>query len=75
VETVTKSTTTQMFAAAQPWHDSDASKVKSRGSGLQKADTNKDATFSVDTSDAGKLSLFYLSEKASLKGNNNVWLL
>jgi len=53
VETVTKSSTTQTFAAAQRWHDSDASKVKSRGVGLQNADTNKDATFSIDTASAG----------------------
>ena len=55
VETVTKSSKTQSFAAAQPWHDSDASKVKSLGAGLQKADSNKDATFSVDTSSAGNI--------------------
>jgi len=53
VETVTKSSTTKTFASAEPWHDSDASKVKSRGAGLQKADTSKDNTFSVDTVAAG----------------------
>lgn len=53
VETVTKSSTIRTFAAAQPWHDSDASKVKSKGAGLQKAEVNKDATVSIDTSGAG----------------------
>jgi hypothetical protein len=58
VETVTKSSTIQTFASAQPWHDSDATKVKSRGSGLQKADSHKEAAFSIDTADAGKISFF-----------------
>jgi len=53
VETVTKSSTIKTFAAAQPQHDSDASKVTSKGAGLQQADVNKDATFTVDTSRAG----------------------
>ena len=55
VETVTKSSTIKTFAAAQPLHDSDASKVTSKGAGLQSAQLNKDATFSVDTSRAGLL--------------------
>jgi len=54
VETVTKSSTIKTFAAAQPLHDSDASKVTSKGVGLQSAQLNKDATFSVDTSRAGQ---------------------
>ena len=37
VETVTKSSTIKTFAAAQPLHDSDASKVTSTGAGLQSA--------------------------------------
>jgi len=53
VETVTKSSTIKTFAAAQPIHDTDASKVTSSGAGLQSAELNKDATFSVDTSRAG----------------------
>jgi len=61
VETVTKSSTIKTFAAAQPLHDSDASKVTSKGAGLQSAQINKDATFSVDTSRAGRFtSLAYL---------------
>lgn len=57
VETVTKSTTTQMFSAAQLLHDADVSKVRSEGVGLQKAFINKDATFTVDTSQAGMYNL------------------
>jgi filamin len=53
VETITKSSTTQTFAAAQPMHDSGASKVKSKGAGLQKATVDQEATFAVDASDAG----------------------
>jgi len=54
VETVTKSSTIKTFAAAQPLHDSDASKVTSKGAGLQSAQLNKDATFSIDTGRAGR---------------------
>jgi len=61
VETVTKSSTIKTFAAAQPLHDSDASKVTSTGAGLQSAQINKDATFSVDTSRAGNSPYFFLS--------------
>jgi len=57
VETVTKSSTIQTFAAAQPQHDSDASKVTSKGAGLQSAQLNKDATFSVDTGRAGQFHI------------------
>ena len=53
VETVTKSSTIKTFAAAQPLYDPDASKVTSTGAGLQSAQINKDATFSVDTGRAG----------------------
>jgi len=54
VETVTKSSTIKTFSAAKPLHDTDASKVTSKGAGLQSAQLNKDATFSVDTSRAGQ---------------------
>ncbi|ESO10099.1 hypothetical protein HELRODRAFT_72745 [Helobdella robusta] len=53
VETVTKSTTTQMYSAQDSRFDSDASKVNSKGMGLQKASANKEATFTVDASRAG----------------------
>jgi len=59
VETVTKSSTIKTFAAAQPLHDSDASKVTSKGAGLQSAQLDKDATFVVDTSRAGQSSILY----------------
>ena len=55
VETVTKSSTIKTFAAAQPQHDSDASRVTSKGVGLQSAQLNRDATFAVDASRAGLL--------------------
>ena len=61
VETVTKATTTQTYAAARPLHDTDASKVKSKGAGQQKADVDKDATFSVDASHAGTFWLIRFS--------------
>ena len=53
VETVTKSTTTQKFAAMQQTAASDASKVVTRGAGLQRAFVNKEQTFQVDASQAG----------------------
>ena len=53
VETVTKSTTTQKFAALQQTAASDASKVVTRGTGLQRAFINKEQTFQVDASKAG----------------------
>ena len=55
VETVTKTSTTQQFAGVQQFK-SDASKVTSRGAGLQKATIGKEATFTVDTKDAGMSS-------------------
>ena len=54
VETVTKSTTTQKYAAMQQSPVSDASKVVTRGAGLQKAFVNKEQTFQVDASKAGR---------------------
>jgi len=54
VETVTKTSTTQKFAATQQIHESDASKVTATGSGLQTAIANKETTFTVDTTRAGK---------------------
>eukprot|EP00918_Siedleckia_nematoides_P105694 GHVU01230790.1.p1 GENE.GHVU01230790.1~~GHVU01230790.1.p1 ORF type:complete len:2480 (+),score=363.92 GHVU01230790.1:158-7597(+) len=53
VETVTKTSTTQKYAAAPALAKSDATKVQSQGMGLQKAFVNKEATFQVDTSKAG----------------------
>ena len=54
VETVTKTSTTQKFAAVQQVHESDATKVTATGVGLQRANVNKETTFTVDTSRAGK---------------------
>jgi len=53
VETVTKTSTTQKFAAVQQVHESDATKVTATGAGLQSATANKEATFTVDTSHGG----------------------
>jgi len=53
VETVTKTSTTQKFAAVQQVHESDATKVMASGAGLQHATANKEATFTVDTSHGG----------------------
>jgi filamin len=53
VETVTKTSTTQKFAAVQQIHESDATKVSAMGAGLQYATANKEATFTVDTSRGG----------------------
>ena len=56
VETVTKTSTTQKFAAAsvqQVRDESDATKVTAVGPGLQHATANKEATFTVDTSHGG----------------------
>ena len=60
VETVTKSSTVQRFAAAQPLHDVDASRVTTAGAGLQAAQRNHDATFSVDASRAGNCPSIYV---------------
>ena len=54
VETVTKTSTTQKFAAAQQVVKSDATKVVAQGAGLQKAFINKEAQFTVNTANAGK---------------------
>jgi len=54
VETVTKTSTTQQYAAVPPTAVSDASKVTSKGMGLQKAFVNKETHFTVDTSKAGQ---------------------
>ena len=54
VETVTKSTTTQKFAAATSRATADASKVVTRGAGLKRAFVDKPQTFQVDASSAGK---------------------
>jgi filamin len=54
VETVTKTSSTQQYAAvpggAKP---SDATKVKVSGAGLQRAVANKETTFTVDAANAG----------------------
>ena len=55
VETVTKTSTTQQFSAP-PTRQSDASKVISKGAGLQTAMINKETTFTVDGSQAGTFS-------------------
>ena len=53
VETVTKTSTTQQYAAVpKPSTPSDASQVTTQGL-LAKTFTNKETTFSVDTSKAG----------------------
>lgn len=60
METITKTSTTQKFAAVQQQqqvHESDASQVTAIGPGLQRAIANKETTFTVDTSRAGKLLL------------------
>ena len=54
VETVTKSTTTQNYSALQQTAGSDASKVVTQGVGLKRAFSQKEQTFQVDASKAGK---------------------
>lgn len=58
VETVTKTSTTQKFAAVQQVQESDATKVSAAGPGLQYATANKEATFTVDTSHGGMYEAF-----------------
>jgi len=53
VESVTKMSTTQKYAAAKKLHNSDATKITATGTGLQRATANKEATFTVDTTRAG----------------------
>lgn len=59
VETITKTSTTQKFSAMQQQqlHQSDASQVTAVGPGLQRAIANKETTFTVDVSRAGKCLL------------------
>ena len=61
VETVTQSTTTRKFSAAERFHDADSAKVVSSGAGLLKAQVNKDTTFTVDTTRAGRVSVSWSS--------------
>lgn len=58
VETVTKTSTTQKFAAV-PRVASDASKVVIQGAGLKNAYVNKEATFTVNASNAGKWTSYF----------------
>ena len=53
VETVTKTSIMSKFASLQPF-ESDASKVICDGNGLKKGYRNKQCTFNVDCSKAGK---------------------
>lgn len=55
VETVTKTSVMSKFASLPPFV-SDASKVTCEGNGLKKGYRNKQCTFNVDTSQAGKHS-------------------
>ena len=68
VETVTKSTTTQKFAAATTRATADASKVVTRGAGLKRAFVDKPQTFQVDASSAGE------NEGNSSCFGNCIWL-
>ena len=61
VETVTKSSTTQSYAAVQSGFQSDATKVVARGMGLQKAMLNKETSFTVDASQAGGCLLCFIN--------------
>ncbi len=58
VETVTKTSTTQSFAAMQKEQKSDATKVVTAGVGLKKTFINKETTFTVDATNAGQYSLY-----------------
>ena len=53
METVTKTSTTQKYAAVQSEQVSDATRVTATGAGLQRGYVNKETTFTVDTSNAG----------------------
>ena len=61
METVTKTSTTQQFQSGVPQQKSDATKVVTQGAGLQKAMVNKETTFTVDASQAGKIFCSKLS--------------
>lgn len=53
-ETVEKTMSASQLQSIQRSMNSDASKVKVKGTGIQKAFRNQKAQFSVDTRDAGK---------------------
>lgn len=55
VETVTKTSSMSKFASFPPM-TGDAEKVRVEGNGLKKGYRNKQCSFSVDTSQAGKYS-------------------
>lgn len=60
VETVTKTSVMSKFQAI-PQFKSDASRVTCEGNGLKKAFRGKQATFNVDTSNAGMFILIKFS--------------
>ena len=61
-EAVEKSRNTAHIQSLQKSMHSDASKVKVKGTGIQKAFRNQKAQFVVDTKDAGK-NHFFLNKK------------
>ena len=63
-ETTEKSTSSSHLQSIQRTMHSEASKVKVKGPGLQKAFRNQKAQFSVDTREAGNfLILLFLNKK------------
>lgn len=70
VETVEKSQASAHLQSLQKSMHSDASKVKVKGAGIQKAFRNQKASFTVDTRDAGKLEII-LKKKLKLNQIKN----
>ena len=70
VETVTKTSVMSKFSGLQKFQ-SDASRCTAEGNGLKKAFRGKQATFSVDTSQAGRCQITVLSIQ-SLKGDKTL---
>lgn len=68
-EAVEKSRATAHIQSLQKSMHSDASKVKVKGTGIQKAFRNQKAQFVVDTKDAGKRK-FFLKLKVILQIDN-----
>jgi hypothetical protein len=72
-ETVEKSVQSSQLMTMQRSMNSDASKVRVKGPGLQKAFRNQKAQFMVDTREAGKekqKNYFFLNSHYSVKPKN-----
>ena len=74
-EAVEKSQTANQLNQLQKSMHSDASKVKVKGTGIQKAFRNQKAQFVVDTRDAGKNATFFFFIFFTIKFVVNIYII